>query len=106
MRAPILHSGALVLCAHGGRAAPTIAGARVLVAAGQPVTTLADHCVVRGCPLAPPIETPCITASFTAGATRVRVAGAPVLMAGSPAVSASNGTPLTVVASQSRVTAG
>ena len=105
MPAPILHSGALVLCAHGGRATSTTAGARVLVA-GQPVTTLADPYVVTGCPLIPPLERPCVTASFTAGATRVRVGGVPVLLAGSPAVCAPNGTPLTVTDNQSRVTAG
>ena len=100
-----MHSGALVLCAHGGLATATTDGTRVLVA-GQPVITLADHYVVEGCPLAPPVEQPCVTASFTAGAPRVRVAGAPVLLVDSPAVSAPNGTPLTAVASQSRVTAG
>jgi hypothetical protein len=104
MPAPVLHSGAIVRCAHGGRATPTSAGARVLVA-DQPVTTVADHYVVEGCPLTPPVESPCVTAIFTTGATRVRVAGAPVLLAGSPAVSAPNGMPLTVVACQSRVTA-
>jgi uncharacterized Zn-binding protein involved in type VI secretion len=104
MSAPILHSGATVLCAHGGRATPTTAGARVKVA-GQPVTTLADPYAVAGCPLALPVEIPCITATFTVGATRVRVGGVPVLLADRPAVCTPNGTPLTVVATQSRVTA-
>src|SRR6185503_7881465 len=84
---PILHAGAVVLCAHGGRATPTTASARVRVA-GQPVTTLA------GCPLAPPDKTPCVTAKFVVGATRIRVGGAPVLLADSPAVCAPNGTPV------------
>jgi hypothetical protein len=104
MPAPILHSGAIVLCAHGGRATPTTASARVQVA-GQPVTTLADLYVVAACPLAFPLETRCLTAIFAAGATRVRVGGAAVLLADSPAVCAPNGATLTVLATQSRVTA-
>jgi hypothetical protein len=104
MPTPILHAGEIVLCAHGGRATPTMAGARVRVA-GQPVTTLADPYIVAGCPLAPPDKNPCVTARFVVGATRVRVGGAPVLLADSPAVCAPNGTPVTVVATQSRVTA-
>ena len=100
----ILHGGAVLRCAHGGLVTPTIAGARVLVA-GRPVTTLAVPYVVTGCPLISPLESPCVTASFTEGATRVRVGGVPVLLAGSPAVCGPNGTPLTVVATQSRVTA-
>ncbi len=99
-----MHAGAVVLCAHGGRATPTTASARVRVA-GQPVTTLAVPYTLAGCPLAPPDKTPCVTAKFVVGATRIRVGGAPVLLADSPAVCAPNGTPVIVVATQSRVTA-
>jgi hypothetical protein len=104
MPASVLHAGATVLCAHGGRAIPTTASARVMVA-GLPVTTLAHSYLVAGCSLTPPEESPCVTARFAVGATRVRVDGAPVLLADSPAVCDPNGTPVTVVATQSRVTA-
>jgi uncharacterized Zn-binding protein involved in type VI secretion len=104
MVTPILHASAVVLCAHGGRATPTTASARVRVA-GQSVATLADPYIVAGCPLAPPDQNPCVTARFVVGAARVRVGGAPVLLADSPAVCAPNGTPVTVVTTQSRVTA-
>ena len=105
MPAPILHGGAIVLCAHGGRATPTMSSTRVRVA-GRPVTTVADHYRVAGCPLARPAS---IRASQRAGslrgATRVRVGGAPVLLAASQAVCAPNNTPVTVDATQPRVTA-
>ena len=104
MPSPMLHAEATVLCAHGGSATPTMSSTRVRVA-GRPVTTVADHYRVAGCPLGPPGEHPCATASWIVGATRVRVGGAPVLLAASQAVCAPNNTPVTIHATQLRVTA-
>ena len=101
MPSPILHAGATVSCAHGGRAVPSAPSARVRVA-GRPVTTAADHYQVSGCPFG---EDPCVTVNWSAAAGRVRVGGTPVLLAASQGVCMPNGTPLTIGATQQRVTA-
>ena len=49
MPGPLLHVGAIVLCAHGGQAQPTVPNPRVLVG-GQPTVTMAAPYVVAGCP--------------------------------------------------------
>lgn len=101
----LLHSGATVLCAHGGQAAPTVPSLRVK-ASGQPITTLSGPYTVSACPFSTPGgPMPCVTAQWTVGATRVRSGGAPVLLADSQAVCAPNGTPVTVAVTQVRVTA-
>ena len=101
----LLHSGATVLCAHGGQATPTVPSPRVKVG-GQPITTLSGPYSVAGCPFnvsSSPV--PCVTAQWTVGATRVRSGGVPVLLQDSQAVCAPNGTPVTVVVTQVRVKA-
>jgi hypothetical protein len=101
----VLHSGATVLCAHGGQAAPTVPSPRVKVG-GQPVTTLSGPYTVTACPFTTPTgPLPCVTAQWTVGATRVRSGGAPLLLQDSQAVCAPNGTPVTITVTQLRVTA-
>ena len=101
----LLHSGATVLCAHGGQASPTVPSPRVKVG-GQPVTTLSGPYSITGCPFTTPGgPVPCVTASWTVGATRVRSGGVPVLLQDSQAVCAPNGTPVTIVVTQVRVKA-
>ena len=99
----LLHAGATVLCAHGGQALPTAPNPRVLVS-GQPVTTQPAPYTVVGCPFVPPAAGPCVTAQWVVGALRVLAGGQPVLLQSSVAVCAPTGTPLTVVATQTRVT--
>jgi hypothetical protein len=101
----LLHVGAQVMCAHGGQAQPTAPEPRVLVS-GQPVTTLPPPFVVAGCALPPPPagNGPCVTAQWVTGATRVFANGVPVLLLSSQAICAPSGTPLIIVASQTRVT--
>jgi uncharacterized Zn-binding protein involved in type VI secretion len=100
----LLHLGATVLCAHAGQAQPTVTNPRVLVS-GQPIAMQPAPFVVAGCPFnisgAP---SPCITASWVTGATRVLSNGMPVLLLDSQAICAPNGTPLMIVATQTRVT--
>ena len=100
----LLHLGATVLCAHAGQAQPTVTNPRVLVS-GQPIVMQPTPFVVAGCPFnisgAP---SPCITASWVTGATRVLSNGMPVLLFDSQAICAPNGTPLMIVATQTRVT--
>jgi hypothetical protein len=101
----LLHSGATVLCAHGGQASPTAPSPRVKVS-GQPITTLSGPYSIAGCPFTTPGgPVPCVTAQWTVGATRVRSGGVPVLLQDSQAVCAPNGTPVTIVVTQVRVKA-
>jgi len=100
----LLHAGATVLCAHGGQAQATAPNPRVLVN-GMPIVTMAAPHAVAGCPFAPGgVASPCVTAQWMMGATRVMAAGQPVLLLDSQAVCVPNGTPLSVVQTQTRVT--
>lgn len=99
----LLHVGALILCAHGGQAEARTPTQRVLVA-GRPLVTMADPHSVTNCRFnvsGSPV--PCVTATWVSGATRVRSQGVPVLLQHSQAVCAPNGTPVSVIATQTRV---
>lgn len=104
MPGPLLHTGATVLCAHGGQAQPTSPNSRVLVS-GQPIVLQPMPYVIAGCPFnvsGSPV--PCVTATWITGATRVFSNGMPVLLMDSQATCAPNGTPLMIVVTQTRVT--
>ncbi len=100
----LLHTGAVVLCAHGGAAQPTAPNPRVKVM-GMPTLTQAAPFVVAGCSFPPPpvANGPCVTAQWVLGAVRVKSNGLPLLLMDSQAICAPTGTPLTVVFAQSRV---
>ncbi len=98
----LLHVGATVLCAHGAPAQPTVPNPRVTVL-GQPIVTQTAPYVVTGCPFVPPAPGPCVTAQWVIGATRVFANGQPVLLQTSQAICAPTGTPVTIVAAQTRV---
>ncbi len=102
----LIHVGASVLCAHGGQAQATAPNPRVSVS-GQPSVTLSAPWLVAGCALPPPpgANGPCISAQFVTAATRVTSNGQPLLLFDSQAICAPTGTPLLIVASQTRVTA-
>jgi hypothetical protein len=101
----LLHLGATVLCSHGGQALPTVVNPRVLVS-GQPTVTLAAPYVVAGCAMPPPPggNGPCVTAQFVSSAVRLTSHGQPLLLLDSQAICAPTGTPLIIVATQTRVT--
>ena len=101
----LLHLGATVLCSHGGQAQPTVVNPRVLVN-GQPTVTLAAPYVVAGCAMPPPPSGngPCVTAQFVTSALRCTSNGQPLLLLDSQAICAPTGTPLMIVATQTRVT--
>ena len=103
MPGTVVHLGATVLCAHAGQATPVVVNPRVLVN-GMPVATLTSPYVVAGCALTGTPSPPCVTAQWITGATRVLVAGAPVLLNLGQSVCAPSGTPLLVVTTQTRVT--
>jgi hypothetical protein len=95
-----------VLCAHGGQAQATAPNPRVSVS-GQPSVTMLSPWLVAGCALPPPpaANGPCVTAQFVTAATRVTSNGQPLLLIDSQAICTPTGTPLLIVASQTRVTA-
>ncbi|KAA3662480.1 MAG: hypothetical protein DWQ04_13405 [Chloroflexi bacterium] len=100
----ILHQGATVLCLHAGQATPTAPNPRVKVS-GQAVVTQAGPYSIAGCTLPPPpaANGPCVTASWTTAAARVKVGGMPVLLQDSQAVCVPTGTGLNIVVTQVRV---
>ncbi len=102
----LLHVGATVVCAHGGQAQPTAPNSRVMVG-GMPAVTLTTPYVVTGCLLPPPLARngPCVTGRWITAATRVTSDGHPLLLADSQAVCAPTGTPLLILAMQTRVSA-
>ena len=102
----LIHVGASVLCSHGGQAQATAPNPRVTLS-GQPSVTLPAPWLIAGCALPPPpaANGPCITAQFVTAATRVTSNGQPLLLFDSQAICAPTGTPLLIVASQTRVTA-
>jgi hypothetical protein len=97
--------GAVVLCAHGGQALPTVPSPRVVVS-GMAIATIAAPYSVAGCAFAPPAGNgPCVTAQWTVGATRVTSVGQPVALLTGVATCVPTGTPLMPVSAQTRVLA-
>lgn len=101
----IVHQGATVVCTHMGTATPTAPNPRVTVS-GQPVVTIVAPYTIAGCPFTTaggPL--PCVTGMWLAGATRVFASGQPVVVQGSPSTCLPNGTPMTILVTQTRVMA-
>jgi hypothetical protein len=103
MPGPLLHVGAVVLCSHGGQAQPLVPNPRVTVM-GQPTVTMTGPYAVAGCPFVPPAPGPCAIANWVTAATRLTSNGQPLLLMDSQAICAPTGTPVLVVAAQTRVT--
>jgi hypothetical protein len=102
----MLHSGAVVQCAHLGTATPTVVNPRVTVS-GQPIVTISSPYAVAGCtfPAMSSGAPPCATAQFTTSALRVTAMGQPVLLFDSQATCVPTGTPLLILSAQPRATA-
>lgn len=100
----MLHLGAQLICAHAGPATPTAPVPRVTLG-GNAAVTMASPWLVSGCALTPTGAPFCVSATFVTAATRVMVEGQPALLLDSVAVCAPTGTPLQVLASQTRVVA-
>lgn len=97
--------GAVVTCAHGGQAMPTMPSPRVMVS-GMPAATIAAPYVVAGCAFAPPAGNgPCVSAQWIVGAVRVVSMGQPVAIMSGTATCVPTGTPLLPVSAQMRVIA-
>jgi len=104
MPGPLLHVGAVVLCAHGGQAQPVKPEPRVTVL-GQPIVTITSPYLIAGCGLPPPIAAngPCVNAQFVTAATRVTAMGQPVLLQDSLSICTPTGTPTIATVVQTRV---
>ncbi len=102
----LLHVGAQVLYSHGGQATPTAPNPRVTVS-GQPTVLITAPYVVAGCTLPPPpaANGPCVMAQWVTGTTRVTSNGQPLLVQSSQAIAVPTGTPLIIVATQTRASA-
>jgi hypothetical protein len=99
----LLHAGATVQCSHVGQAQPTATNPRVKVG-GQPIVTQSAPYTVTGCPfMVGTVSSPCVTATWTTAATRVKAGGVPVLLQDSQATCAPNGTPVNILVTQTRV---
>jgi hypothetical protein len=99
----MLHMGATVICSHGGQAMPTMPNPRVKVSS-QPIVTQPTMYTVAGCPFVSGTNPlPCVTASWTVAAVRVKAGGTPVLLQDSQAITTPNGVPLNVLVTQVRV---
>jgi hypothetical protein len=99
----LLHVGAQVQCFHAGPAQPTVPNPRVTVG-GQPTVTMPAPYAITGCPFnvsGSPV--PCVTAQWTTAATRITSNGQPLVLFDSQAICTPNGTPLVILATQTRV---
>jgi hypothetical protein len=105
MPGPILHVGAVVMCAHGGQAMPTVPSPCVMVS-GMPIATIAAPWTVAGCAFVPPAGNgPCVTAQWVVGAVQVMSQGQPVAILTGVASCVPTGTPLLPVSAQTLVLA-
>ena len=100
----LLHEGATVQCVHSGQAKPTVTYLHVKVA-GQKVVTQAPPYTIAGCTLPPPPNGngPCVTATWTSAATRVKASSLPVQLKNSQATCVPTGTGLNILSTQTRV---
>ena len=104
MPGPIVHFGAVVLCAHGGQATATSPFPRVLVS-GQPVVTVAAQYVIAGCALATSSGPFDVSGHWIAGAMRVLAGGVPVAISTGSSIAIATGTALIPAIVQPRVVA-
>jgi hypothetical protein len=81
MPGPVLHSGTVATCPHGGALSIIAASPRVMVS-GMPAAVLTDQGMVAGCVFTLPNGTPqpCVTTRWMVGATRVLANGQPLLI--------------------------
>jgi hypothetical protein len=105
MPGPILHTGAIVTCAHGGMATPTVPSPSVMVS-GMPIATIAAPYVVAGCAFVPIAGNgPCVTGMWTMGALQVMSHGQPVAILSGISTCVPTGTPMLPISAQTFVIA-
>lgn len=81
MPGPVLHTGAVATCPHGGMLTIVAASPRVLVS-GMPAAVVTDQGMVAGCVFTLPNgkPQPCVTTRWIVAATRVLANGQPLLI--------------------------
>ena len=99
----LLHVGATVTCAHGGRAQPIVSNPRVMVM-GQPTVTRTASYRIFDCSLPPNGNGPCVTAQWITAARRITSNGQALLLRDSRGICAPTGAPLIPIGIQTRVT--
>jgi len=100
----VLHVGATVQCFHPpGDATPRASNTRVKVG-GRNTIVMTDLYDVKNCPFGNG-NSPCLVATWTQGATRVKSLGIPLVLTDSQSTSVPNGSPLHPISSQTRVRA-
>jgi hypothetical protein len=105
MPGPILHVGAIVTCAHGGMAVPTVPSPSVMVS-GMPIATIAGPYLIAGCAFVPPAGNgPCVTGMWTVGALQVMSNGQPVAILSGISTCIPTGTPMLPISAQTFVVA-
>jgi len=104
MPGPIVHLGAVVMCAHAGTATATSPFPRVTVT-GQPVVTLTTQYVVAGCALTGTPTPPCVTGQWVVGAVRVLAGGVPVAVQSGASITTPTGSPMLPLMVQPRAVA-
>ena len=105
MPGPVLHMGAVVMCAHGGTAMPTAPSPMVLVS-GMPVATIAAPWAIAGCAFVPPVGNgPCLTGMWMVGSIQVTSNGQPLALLTGVSLCAPTGTPMLPIWAQTFVMA-
>ncbi|MGQ4420252.1 PAAR-like protein [Streptomyces sp. SAS_269] len=113
MPGSLLHTGAVVNCAHGAPTRTTTTNSRVL-ASGAALITVWDTTTVNGCPFQVPAgpgtkPQPCVRVTWSVPAARVLINGQPALIETSTgACQSAEGIPqgpVTVVATQQQAVA-
>ena len=102
MAEALLHENATVQCQHRGQATPTVTNQRVKVS-GQEIVTQPTSYTISGCTLPTQSGGPCVTATWTSAATRVKAGGTAVLLKNSQATCSPTGTGLNIISTQTRV---
>jgi hypothetical protein len=101
----LLDISAGVICAHPpGKAQPSAPNPRVKLQ-GKPTVLQATSYAIVGCALTGTPNPPCATAQWMTASVRVKSGGQGLLLQDSQSTCTPTGTPLTVVATQTRVKA-
>jgi hypothetical protein len=99
----LVNASSTVNCSHAGSARATMTNPRVKLD-GQPSVVQSSVYSVSQCSFTTSAgPSPCVTATWTVVATRVRSSGQGLVLQDSQATCTPNGTPLTVAVTQQRV---
>lgn len=103
MPGTLVDSNAMVICQHSGQAKPLIVNPQVKLSGASAITQASTY-GITGCSNLPQAGGPCISAQWITAATRVFVAGLPVLLNTSTALTTPPGRQINILSTQQRVT--